>query len=103
MFFDGVDVLVASCFDLALIVVLDARGTKGDATQEDGFRTIHQEEGGVTRGSALLAVQAPVHLRQFLEPLVAVLLDRVIDSRLESLKDHTFGTFDLTIASWVSH
>jgi hypothetical protein len=95
MFFDGVDVLASSRFGLTLFIVLDAWGTKGDVTRED--------EGGVTRGSALLGAQAQDHLRLFLEPLVAVLRDRVIDSRLESLKDHTVGAFDLTIAPGVSH
>jgi hypothetical protein len=103
MFFDGVDVLASSRFGLTLFIVLDAWGTKGDVTREDGLRTIHQDEGGVTRGSALLGAQAQDHLRLFLEPLVAVLRDRVIDSRLESLKDHTVGAFDLTIAPGVSH
>jgi hypothetical protein len=38
-----------------------------------------------------------------LEPLGAVLLDWIEDSRLEPLEDHTVGVFDMIVAPRVGH
>ena len=56
-----VEIGSSSGFDLALVVVLGVRSTKGDIRQEDSIRTVDHEEGGVAGGPASLRVQPPYY------------------------------------------
>ena len=93
-----VEIGSSSGFDLALVVVLGVRSTKGDIRQEDRIRTVDHEEGGVAGSLTFLRAQPPYYSGQFLDPLGAVFFDRVKNSGFEPLEDQAIGPFNLAIA-----
>ena len=98
-----VEIGSSSGFDLALVVVLGVRSTKGDIRQEDSIRTVDHEEGGVAGSLTFLRAQPPYYSGQFLDPFGAVLFDRVENPSFEPLKDQAVGALHLAVAPGVGH
>jgi hypothetical protein len=61
---------------------------------EDGLSSIHQEERHLSSSPTRWCPVAP---------LLALLLQAIVSACLETLKDFCIGSFDLTIALWMSN
>ena len=96
-------VVVVEVFLIVLIEGKDPCGPVLDLCGEDCFGSIHQGEWRLTSGFCRVRVDGPEHGGELIDPALAIALEAVETSRLETLEDLSICSLGLTIALWVSY
>ena len=91
---------VADIKELAVVVQQHPKLLFGG---EDGFQAINQEERCVASSSVDLSTKSPYDMRELSDPTDAVLLEGVIDPRLEPIEDEAVGSLGLAIGAWMCY
>src|SRR6185369_7061661 len=96
-------VVVVEVLLIVLIEGKDPCGSVLDLCREDCFSSIHQGEWRLASGLCRVCADGPEHGWELVDPALAVALEAIEASCLETFEDLSICSLGLTVALWVSH